>query len=89
MPATTIDSAIFGDIFSTAPMRRIFSDGSRVQKYLDFEAALARVQGQLGIIPREAADEIRAHCDVSQIDCLAHAARHPRRDAPISTSPKA
>ena len=60
MAATIIDLRIFGDIFSTAKMRAVFSDESRVQCYLDIEAALARVQARLGIIPQEAADEIAA-----------------------------
>src|SRR5438132_1951135 len=68
MPSTIIDSAIFGDIFSSEPMRNIWSDENRTQKYLDIEAALARVQGQLGIIPKEAADEIAKHCTIDQID---------------------
>ena len=42
MPTSLIDSAVFRDIFSTEAMRRVFSDENRVQKYLDFEAALAR-----------------------------------------------
>jgi 3-carboxy-cis,cis-muconate cycloisomerase len=68
MPASLIDSAVFRDIVSTEAMRRIFSDENRVQKYLDFEAALARAQSRLGIIPKEAAAEICRHCDVSEID---------------------
>ncbi len=52
MSATVIDSAVFRDIFSTEAMRRVFSDENRVQKYLDFEAALARAQARLGIIPQ-------------------------------------
>jgi 3-carboxy-cis,cis-muconate cycloisomerase len=68
MPTTVIDSAIFEDIFSTDPMRRVWSDENRTQKYLDIEAALARVQARLGIIPQEAADEINRHCRVEQID---------------------
>ena len=68
MPSTIIDSAIFGDIFSAEPMRRVWSDENRTQKYLDIEAALARVQGRLGIIPKEAADEIVRHCTIDQID---------------------
>src|SRR5260370_15593870 len=56
MPATLIDSAIFGDIFSTDPMRRVWSDENRTQKSLDVEAALARVQAHLGIVPQEAAE---------------------------------
>jgi len=68
MPSTLIDSAIFRDIFSTEAMRRVFSDENRVQKYLDFEAALARAQAGLGIIPQEAGDEIVRHCNAAEMD---------------------
>ena len=66
--ATIIDSVVFRNIFSTEAMRRIFSDENRVQKYLDFEAALARAQARLGIIPQEAADEIVHHCNAGEMD---------------------
>jgi len=68
MPTSLIDSAVFRDIFSTESMRRVFSDENRVQKYLDFEAALARAQARLGIIPKAAGEEICRHCDVAEID---------------------
>jgi 3-carboxy-cis,cis-muconate cycloisomerase len=68
MSATAIDSLIFRDIFGTEAMRRIFSDEARVQYYLDIEAALARVQARLGIIPEEAAEEIGRHCHAGQFD---------------------
>src|SRR5215470_792996 len=68
MPATALDSLIFGDIFSTPEMRQVFSDENRTACYLAIEAALARVQGRLGIIPREAAREIDAKCKVENID---------------------
>ena len=68
MPSTAIDSAVFRNIFSTEAMRRVFSDETRVQKYLDFEAALARTQSGLGIIPQDAAEEIVHHCEAGEID---------------------
>jgi 3-carboxy-cis,cis-muconate cycloisomerase len=68
MPATIFDSSIFRDIFTTPAMREVWSDENRVQKYLDFEAALARAQGKLGIIPKNAAAEIVKHCDVKKMD---------------------
>ena len=68
MPATLVDSAIFGNIFSTEAMRKVWSDENRTQKYLDVEAALARVQGRLGLIPAEAAEEIVRHCSIDRID---------------------
>src|SRR5262245_15102743 len=68
MPATAIDSTIFRDMFGTDAMRRVFSDETRVQYYLDIEAALARVQARLGIIPADAAAEIVRHCHAEQLD---------------------
>jgi len=68
MAATVIDSAVFRDIFSTEAMRSVFSDESRVQRYLDVEAALARAEARLGIIPAAAAAEIARHCHADRID---------------------
>jgi 3-carboxy-cis,cis-muconate cycloisomerase len=68
MTAIGVSSGIFRDIFSTEPMRRIFADENRIQKYLDIEAALARAQARLGIIPQEACDEIGRHCRAQEYD---------------------
>jgi 3-carboxy-cis,cis-muconate cycloisomerase len=68
MTAVGVSSGIFRDIFSTEAMRRIFADENRVQKYLDIEAALARAQARLGVIPQEACDEICRHCTADQYD---------------------
>jgi 3-carboxy-cis,cis-muconate cycloisomerase len=68
MAASIIDSSIFQGIFSSDAMRHVWSDENRTQKYLDIEAALARVQGRLGLIPKEAAEEIVKHCHLDQSD---------------------
>src|ERR1700693_4716832 len=68
MTAVGVSSGIFRDIFSTEPMRRVFADENRIQKYLDIEAALARVQARLGIIPQNACDEILRHCTIAEYD---------------------
>src|SRR5487761_1658314 len=68
MTSTAIDSIVFRETFSTEAMRRVFSDENRIQKYLDIEAALAEVQARLGIIPKEAAEEICRHCHAAEID---------------------
>ena len=68
MPSSLLDSAVFRDIFTTPAMRNVFSDENRVQKYLDFEAALARAQAKLKIIPQEACDEIVKHCTADKFD---------------------
>ena len=78
-----IDSKIFGDIFSDASMKQIWSDENRTAKYLDVERALAKVQGQLGIIPQEAADEIVRHCELSQIDWVKLKAKTEQIGYPI------
>ncbi|MBX6425877.1 MAG: 3-carboxy-cis,cis-muconate cycloisomerase [Variibacter sp.] len=68
MPASALDSTIFRDIFSTPQMREVFSDEYRTACYLEIEAALARVQGRLGIIPEDAAREIESKCRIENID---------------------
>jgi 3-carboxy-cis,cis-muconate cycloisomerase len=68
MTATALDSAIFRDIFGTPQMREVFSDEARTGYYLEIEAALARAQARLGIIPQEAAREIERACRIENID---------------------
>src|SRR5215831_8264509 len=68
MTATALDSAIFRDIFSTAEMRQVFSDEARTAYYLEIEAALAKAQARLGIIPEKAAQEIVRKCKIENID---------------------
>ena len=70
MNAGIIDSNIFGNIFSTEAMRFVWSDENRTAKYLNIERALAKVQGKLGIIPQEAADEIIRNCELGKIDMV-------------------
>src|ERR1700752_53434 len=83
MPTTLIDSAIFEDIFSTDPMRRVWSDENRTQKYLDVEAALARVQAKLGIIPQAAANEIVRNCRLERLDMARLKARTEQIGYPV------
>ena len=68
MPVSIIDSGIYGNLFGANAMRAVFSERGQVQKWLDVEAALARVQGRLGIVPEEAAAEISAKADADLID---------------------
>ena len=83
MPATIIDSRIFGDMFSDAAMRQVWSDENRTAKYLDIERALARVQGELGIIAKEAAEEIVRNCTPGTIDWVRLKARTEQIGYPI------
>lgn len=71
MASTAIDSKVFGCLFSTDQMREVFSDKSLVQKWLDAEAALAKAQGELGVIPKEKADAINENANADLIDLSA------------------
>jgi 3-carboxy-cis,cis-muconate cycloisomerase len=69
-------ASLTGAIFSTDAMQDAFSASACVQGMLDFEAALARAEARVGVIPAVAAEPIAACCDASRIDLakLAHAA---------------
>jgi len=65
-------------LFTTDAMRAIFSPRARLARMLDFEAALARAEAGVGVIPQHAADVIAAQCDVSRfdVDAIEKAARN-------------
>ena len=58
MASTVFDSALFRDMFGTAEMRDVFSDEALVGRYLEAEAALARAQARVGVVPKDAAEAI-------------------------------
>lgn len=68
MVSVVIGSKIFGEMFASDEMRAFFSDDYIVQRYLDVEAALARAQAKLGIIPEDAAEAITDAAKVENID---------------------
>jgi 3-carboxy-cis,cis-muconate cycloisomerase len=53
-----LDSAVFADMFGTAAMRDVFGDRAFLTRCIEVEAALARAQGRLGLIPTAAAEAI-------------------------------
>jgi 3-carboxy-cis,cis-muconate cycloisomerase len=71
MPSTVYDSALFRDMFGTPEMRAVFSDEGYLQACLDTEAALARAQASVGMIPIEAASEITAKAQTTRWCCPA------------------
>ncbi len=68
MPSLVLQSPLFGEMFGSAAMRALFTDEALVQRYLDVEAALARAQSRLGIIPAEAGAAITAAARVEKVD---------------------
>ncbi|MDH4559130.1 3-carboxy-cis,cis-muconate cycloisomerase [Pseudomonas sp. BN417] len=60
------------DAYFTAPaMRAVFCDQGRVQGMLDFEAALARAEASVGLIPADAVAPIAAACQAELYDYAA------------------
>jgi 3-carboxy-cis,cis-muconate cycloisomerase len=72
MPVHVIDSIFFKDLYGSPEMRAVFDDDNLLQKWLDYEAALARAEAALGLVPPEAADEItrKARADLMDKDAI-------------------
>ena len=58
MGSHVIDSELFGNQFSSAEMREVFSLESMLKGWIDVEVALAKAESELGIVPEKAAQEI-------------------------------
>jgi 3-carboxy-cis,cis-muconate cycloisomerase len=58
MPTNPADGPVLGTLYGSDAMRAVFEESAYFQRMLDVEAALARVQGRLGIIPAAAAQSI-------------------------------
>lgn len=73
----TVSPSLLGGLFATPEAAAAFDDRARLQGMLDFEAALARAQARLGIIPAAAAPVIGAKCVAELLDVpqLAQATR--------------
>ncbi|MCC7446933.1 MAG: adenylosuccinate lyase [Anaerolineae bacterium] len=68
MPAHVTDSIFFKDLYGSAAMRAVFDDLNLLQKWLDFEAALARAEAALGLVPIEAAQAITRKAVAANMD---------------------
>lgn len=54
MSISALDSRVFRNLFSTQEIRDIFTDEAYVRRMIETEAALARAQSKVGVIPPEA-----------------------------------
>ncbi len=68
MPVHVTDSLVYRDLYGTPEMRAIYDDAYLVQCWLDVEAALARAQARLRIVPDAAAEEISRKASAEAID---------------------
>ena len=77
MPTNPADGPIMGTLYGSDAMRAVFDERSLFQRMLDVEAALARAQAGLGIIPADAAQSISGAARLENLDTaqLAESAR--------------
>ena len=83
MSVNPADQTVFGALYGTDAMRAVFSEHSYLQRMLDVEAALARAQAKLGIVPAEAAATITAAADAARLDLPALAAATRNTGYPV------
>lgn len=68
MASHIIDFLTLGNNFSTPEMREVWSETNRLRKHIEVEVALAKAEGELGVIPAEAARQIADKADPSQFN---------------------
>jgi 3-carboxy-cis,cis-muconate cycloisomerase len=62
---------LYGPLFASDAMRTIVADVARLQRMLDVEAALARAEARVGVIPAQAVAPIEAACRADRYDPVA------------------
>lgn len=68
MAASLFDSPLYAQLFATSDAGRLFSDSAAIRAMLLVEGALAKVQGNLGVIPELSAAAIHRASMEIQID---------------------
>ncbi len=66
-----LPSSLLAPLFSSADMRAVLDDRARVQRMLDFEAALARAEAAIGIVPSSHVNVIAEACRAELYDLAA------------------
>lgn len=78
-----LDSLTVTSYFGSTEMRAIFNDRALMQSWLDVEAALARAQASLGVVPASAAATITQCARIGEIDTEAVAREAARTAHPL------
>jgi adenylosuccinate lyase len=68
MGAHLVDSVLYGHLWSTPELHARFDDRGRIQLWLEILAALAEAEAEVGLVPEEAAQQIRRHARVDLLD---------------------
>ena len=83
MAVNPADSVVFGTLYGSDAMRAAFDEAALFRHMLAVEAALARVQGRLGIIPEAAAAQIGGAAAIVALDPAELAASVRRVGYPV------
>lgn len=83
MPASPLDSVLYGGLFGDSELARLFSDTAEIRAMLLVEGALAGAQGKLGVIPKESAAYLARACAEVQIDPAALAEATKKNAVPV------
>ena len=68
MTAHLVDSTVYGHLWGTDELRRLFEDEGRFRAWLEILAALAEAQADVGLVPRAAARAISDHARIELLD---------------------
>ena len=83
MPVNPADGPVMGALYGTDAMRAAMGEHAFLQRMLEVEAALARAQARLGIVPAEAAEAIAAAARADRLDLPALAAATRNTGYPV------
>lgn len=68
MAVSALDSRVFRNLFGTEQIRSIFTDEAYVRYLVETEAALARSESHVGVIPAGAGEAITKALKNAQIE---------------------
>lgn len=83
MSVSPFDSAVYSALLGDGELRTLFDDAAHLRDLLTVEAALARAQGRVGIVPGDAAERIAAAAEALEPDAAAIAAATAQDGVPI------
>lgn len=72
MSVSALDSRVFRNLFGTQEIRDVFTDEAYVRRMIETEAALARAQSKVGIIPADAGEKLTKALNAAKIEYETH-----------------
>ena len=83
MAASPFDAAIYRELLQDDEVAELFNDAAELRAMIRVEAALAKVQGELGLIPLDSANAIERGIVAAQIDPASLATATRRDGVPV------